>query len=196
MILVAVILMDLAAVGLAWWGSAIVWKRDYASVPAEAPAVVFYSSHDADRQARIAATLDLLRRGGPRAVLIVGGARPGRGYFGAEEMATELIALGVPATSIRTERSSYDTESNTEAAISLLSVAPAAVLVSDPLHFPRILVGLRRRGWDRPVAFHHSSRQDQSLATALLRTHYEAIAWLGLLAPQAVRDAVFRFIRR
>ncbi len=195
MILFAVILVDLAVAGLAWWGSAIVWKQDYTTVQAAAPAIVFYSSHDADRQARVAATFDLLRRGGPRPVLIVGGARPARGYFGAENMASELIALGVPATSIRTERTSYDTESNTAAAIALLGTAPAAVLVSDPLHFPRILLGLRRRGWDRPVAF-HSSRQGESAVTALLRVHYEAIAWLGLLAPQAVRDAVFRVIRR
>ncbi|MGE0516310.1 MAG: YdcF family protein [Hyphomicrobiaceae bacterium] len=164
------------------------------NLPPEAPIVVFYTSDQLEREARVTAVSEAWRQFGRRPVLAVGGARPGRGYFGSEVMALRLAALGVNRRDIISERHSFDTETNIAAARELAPSARAVVLVSDALHLARILM-LLRTYWPMAEPVLYPAPMKVELFRVWFRVHYEAVAWLSMFVPEPLREALLKQVR-
>ena len=164
---------------------------------ARAAIVVFYTDDPALRQERLGKAAELARECPSSLLLLVGGARPHRNYFGSEEMARGLAAMGLGRQRLRTGRESYDTQTNV-LEMKAMAAADGAVrlaLVSDALHLLRIraAVGDASAGmelFDFPVG------GDAGLMRIVSRANYEAAAWLAMLAPEALRGLVFKLIGR
>jgi uncharacterized SAM-binding protein YcdF (DUF218 family) len=159
--------------------------------------VVFYSDDPASGGERLEAAAELARFCPSALIFLVGGARPHRGFFGSEEMARRLEMAGIERPRMRAGRASYDTESNIlEArAMAMENGALRLVLVSDALHLVRIHADFGETPpgmqlFDRPVG------REAGLLRKVTRANYEAAAWLGMAAPEALRGLVFKITGR
>ena len=164
---------------------------------ASAAIVVFYSDDLALRRERLAKAAELARECPSALIFLVGGARPHRNYFGSEDMARGLAAMGLGRQRLRTGRESYDTQTNVLEMKAMTAADGAArlALVSDALHLWRIraVSGDPQPGaelFDFPVG------GDAGLMRIVSRANYEAAAWLAMLAPEALRGLVFKLIGR
>jgi uncharacterized SAM-binding protein YcdF (DUF218 family) len=193
--LVVVVLLgaDIALTSAFWWYAHASTARPPA-LPSAAPLVVFYSSIPASRDARLAAAVEAYARHGERRVLVVGGARPSQQRFGAEDMARALIARGIPAQAIATERNSYDTVGNLQAALRLADGAETLVLVSERPHLLRIGWLLARLGTGQR-AVPYPVDTPGGVVARWWQAHYECVAWLSLLMPDGVRTGILRAVR-
>lgn len=189
---------------LMFWLAAAASVRDGSPASACAAAsadraaiVVFYSDDPVLRQERLGSAAELARACPAASVLLVGGARPHRGYFGAVEMGRELASMGLEPSRLRTGRSSYDTETNLLEMKSLAAAEGAnrLALVSDALHLLRIRTVFGQPDPGTELLFFPASG-DARLTRIVSRANYEAAAWLFMLAPVPLREYVFGLIGR
>ncbi|AZY47764.1 YdcF family protein [Bordetella avium] len=151
-------------------------------------AIVFYTPDEAVRATYVRRAHDLYRAGQVGMIVCVGGARPGRNYFGSAVMADELERSGVPAGALHCgDRVSDDSRSNIQAAWAVLNARDFqdAVLVADRLHGFRLrylahmLTGQSPRWAAAPDYL--------SWEQALLRAYWELLAWAVDVMPQPLR---------
>jgi uncharacterized SAM-binding protein YcdF (DUF218 family) len=188
--------------------SLVIWRAAGASIrdggiaaacapDARTAIVVYYSDDPALRQERLGRAAALARACPSAPVFLVGGARPHRSYFGSEEMARELGAMGLDRRRLRTGRASYDTQTNvTEMkAMAAADSANRLVLVSDAMHLLRIhaVFGDPPPGME---LFDFPAGGSAGVTRIVSRVNYEAAAWLAMLAPEALRRLVFELIGR
>jgi uncharacterized SAM-binding protein YcdF (DUF218 family) len=192
--LVAVGLLDLAACGTLYAVSLVAWPDSRSALPPGAPLVVFYSSLESDRSARITAAVEAYQTFGPRRVLCVGGSRPEQARFGAEDVAAELARRGLPPGMIASERHSFDTSTNIEAALALAPGASALVFISDRLHLMRTLLEVQRQA-PAIAAIALPSPGPAGVSLIWWRLHYEMVAWAGMILPDPFRRSLIRTVR-
>lgn len=183
--------IDVAASLVLWIGAHLI-VRPPEVLPPAAPIAVFYTSQSDELESRLGTAAAAWFAHGRRPLLCVGGARPSRGFFGSEVMARRLMELGIDGGAIRTERKSFDTISNVEAAQRLEPHAPAVVIVSDVLHLWRIR-WIMRDSWRTTVPVPTPLNANPLLAWE--RVHYEVVSWLLLIGPDGLRDRLLRTIR-
>lgn len=164
---------------------------------AGAAIAVFYADGAAMRRERVEKAAELARACPSALIFLVGGARPHKGYFGARNMALELEGMGVASARVRTERNSFDTETNV---LEMKSMAAAEgvvrlALVSDALHLLRIRAVFGDPAPGMELLFFPASGQ-AGLLRIVSRPNYEAAAWLGMLAPAPLRRFVFELTGR
>lgn len=94
----------------------------------------------AESKDRVAQAARLFRDGRITHLICVGGRRENPERFGALRMANALVTQGVPREAVTTERSSFDTRSNWEAASRILQDRgwSETLLISSALHLYRI----------------------------------------------------------
>ena len=150
---------------------------------------VFFSDDPADRQSRISVAIEAARECPDSLILLIGGARPGRNYYGAEAMSGELQIAGIPKARLRAERASYDTASNVSELARLADADGISrlILVSDPFHLLRI-----RHYFARSSRNYELSAAASGAAAAwphiVWRAAYESCAWAGMLLPETLRQ--------
>jgi uncharacterized SAM-binding protein YcdF (DUF218 family) len=197
-VLAAFAAIDILLCVMLWYGTGQAVRAHVVipagELPADVPVVVFYSSVDAERAARLRATSMFVARYGPRPILAVGGSRPGRGYFGSLAMADELVRQGVARDRIVTERHSFDTQTNVEAALSSVGSSRRLVLVSDRLHLARIHAALADQAPDVEAVLVDCGGPDL-VWPRLWRLHYEAVAWIFFVLPEPWRRGLIRSVR-
>jgi uncharacterized SAM-binding protein YcdF (DUF218 family) len=189
------ILCDLV-LALAFWFAAPLLLTQFDEGPLTAPAVVvFYTDTEDEIAARLNVAGQLAQRFPGSPLLLVGGSRPAQRYYGSDEMAARLSALGVEASRLRTERFSYDTKTNLEAARGLAAQAERAelLLVTDRLHLLRIYSSFRKRNDSQRLS--HVRADPSDLMTAVWRSHYELVAWTALVLPECFRLTALRALR-
>jgi uncharacterized SAM-binding protein YcdF (DUF218 family) len=169
-----------------------------APTPDARPAIVVFFSDDPElRRERLGKTAALALACPPAPILLVGGARPHKGYFGSEEMARQLEAVGLDRRRFRIGRASYDTRTNVleMKAMAAADGATRLALVSDALHLLRIraVIGDSVPGTE---LIDFPAGGDAGPARIVSRANYEAAAWLAMLAPEALRELVFELIGR
>jgi uncharacterized SAM-binding protein YcdF (DUF218 family) len=185
--------LDLLAVTLAWLTANQLFERPRELI-AGAPLIVFFTPVAHDFEARISAASEAYRRHGRRPVVAVGGSRPSRNYYGSEALGKALVRLGVDPRDIVTERISFDTSGNIDAAIRLAGPERPLVLVTDRLHLLRIRWLMSALRPDIEVVLYPA---DSAVRPFELwwRLHYEVIAWSSMLLPTDWRNAALRVIR-
>ncbi len=176
------------ALGLIGWAQAD--GRGHALQAADRPssAIVFYLPDDQVLARYLHEAAQLYRAGRIGQIVCVGGARPARDYFGAAQMARQLLAQGLPADALRCgDRRSDDSVSNLQAARSQLTPDDFehAVMVTDALHAAR-LRHLARVHLDRVPRWQQTPPAGP-LPAQLLRAYWEMPAWLLELAPPSWR---------
>jgi DUF218 domain len=100
--------------------------------------VVFYDRPD--RFQRLEVAILALQDGIAEHLILVGGCRPGKGRFGAGDMARYAKAAGVAPERIHVDRGSFDTRTNLSEALEVADRNnwESIAFVSDPLHLRRI----------------------------------------------------------
>lgn len=189
-------------------GSLLVWRlagnstrgaaiTDVCVTGAQAAIAVFYSDDPELRQERLAKAAELARQCPSSQLFLVGGARPHRGYFGSEDMARQLEAMGLGRQRLRTGRASFDTLTNVHEMRAMAAAAGAdrLALVSDALHLFRIRAVFGEPAPGMELLFFPASGE-AGLARIVTRANYEAAAWLAMLAPEALREFVFKLTGR
>jgi uncharacterized SAM-binding protein YcdF (DUF218 family) len=103
-------------------------------------AIIFYGSDGADTDARIDTAIAAWRSGRVRALIFVGGCRPGRTVSGAAMMAAAAERQGVAPAAVFADVGSYSTQTNLAGAIEIMRThgLRTVAFVSDPLHLERI----------------------------------------------------------
>lgn len=158
--------------------------------------VIFYAGSVEGTLAVAGPVLAVAREGRIDHVLIAGGARPERGFYGSEAVLETLRARsGLDLARWTAERRSYDTLSNLAAARDWLSTAePPSVLLlaSDSYHLYRIRTFIDRILPPKVLArvvWLPAEARDRSLPHRLWRLTWEIGAWSAELLPEPLRRA-------
>jgi len=131
---------------------------------------------------RVAHALRLIRQGRVERLICVGGKRSRRQHTGSELMAAALIAGGVPAARVASDRDSFDTRTNWQSARTMLAELGVRdpLLISSPLHLMRI-----RRitdGIGTPAPTETIAQTMRRTPVALwLDIHREWVAWTAMV---------------
>ncbi len=188
----AVILVATATLG----GYAIavaVWRAGLTPPPPGPPgtAVVFFDATVETTLPRALHALDLVRRGAVDRVLLVGGARPARGFFGSTVLRARLAGTeGFEGADWIADAESFDTPTNLQAAAALLKARPTAgpvLFVSDDYHLWRIARLCPRLCVDPVLADRivwSPTTEPRTLADHLGRLTWEIGAWLAAVLPE------------
>lgn len=186
--------------------SAVVWQFSYLGLPkwsrdcTDTTAVtVFYGGRNWHSRARLDAARQVLTDCASMRGILVGGARPGREYWGSEWMKTQLVSAGIAASRLTSERWSYHSRGNVRAMIAMARSRDIErlVLVSDPLHLHRLLFIARSQASQAGISLETIAVYPTRDTLAFLwRPHYEALAWLAGLLPEQFYERVLRVLRR
>lgn len=155
-------------------------------------AAVFFDTDVDTTLSRAEAALDLVREGRVNRVLLIGGARPERNFYGSEVLAKIMKSRdGAEAATWFADRSSFDTTTNLDALRTYLSSAPSTervYLISDDYHLWRISWLTRRDPdlSDREVFV--PVEQPRTLLEHADRIVWELGAWLFHAAPPPVHS--------
>jgi uncharacterized SAM-binding protein YcdF (DUF218 family) len=180
---------------------------DHSPAPWEAAVVLFsdfgpYGGLDGESLRRLNFALDLYRGGHAPFIICSGGARPSRNLDGSAFMKRYLVERGVEEARIIEENRSNHTLENLEKAreILLRMHASRAVMVSSPIHLPR-LRGLTARSDTAPlfdVTAYNFQQCDPPIAWHIIyqQVHHEFAALLaGTFFSADLYESLIKLIR-
>lgn len=196
--LAALLVADLVVSAALWATSPLFFRQWDGACWPDTTLVVFFGGENSHTGSRVRTAAEALKACPELRAMLVGGARPERGFFGSEEMMRQLVEAGNVETRLVSERRSFDSPGNIEAMFSLADLWQPAelVLVSDPLHVLRLahiagereaaaryrLTGLAAWPREDPLAF-------------WWRPHYEAAAWVAQMMPRGLYGRIVALIR-
>lgn len=192
-LVVLLVALDLVATWMVWQAAHFYVQRPD-KIPPGVPVVVFYTPERLDLDDRVQTAAEVYARHDRRPVICVGGSRPSRNFFGAEEMAADLKKRGVVTADVLTERTSFDTVGNAAAARGLSANSKTLILVTDALHLFRI-ERFKASLFPSTTLIAYPTAGDVGPATAWWRVHYEMVAYGSELVPDAWRIALLRIVR-
>lgn len=144
LLIVLLALCDLAATIL-FVRSGVSMVPDHPIAPWETAVVLFsdfglYGDLDEESLRRLNFVLDLHRNGGVTLIICSGGARPSKNLYGSFLMKRYLVERGVEESRIIEENRSNNTLGNLRETRNILRQmnVPRAVVVSSPIHLPRL----------------------------------------------------------
>ena len=171
--------------------------------PADAAAIFFAHEEGIANQPIIEQASAIYRAGLVQRIVCLGGSRPARDYYGSEVMKTHLVARGVPANAVLTERISFDTETNWEQLRSITEHEgiDSVLILGDPIHGMRILSYARKHPLPAATSTAFASNVDASRGPALarlwLKIHHEWLAYTARwLLPQPLYRRALRLLRK
>lgn len=196
-IVAAIVALDAAFVALAWLGAPLAYERWDGTCNDRTALVVLFGGENTDTSRRVDAARQALEACPALTALLVGGARPERNYYGAEEMRGQLMQAGIDGARLTSERASFDTDSNADAALQMAAgqALERLVIVSDALHIARVVtLTPLTTGNGHAVAGLPVSLADTPLSL-WWRPHYELVAWTLAALPSQVQATILRWIR-
>jgi uncharacterized SAM-binding protein YcdF (DUF218 family) len=161
---------------------------------------MFYGGENDHTVHRLRAGLTALERCEQALAFVIGGARPNRGFYGSDDMATFLRDHGISQERIFQGRYSNDTLSNVNELMAFMHTHHIThlTLVSDALHLMRIrwllvrasplLPSLITLGYAHTSSFVHPWH-------ILTRPLYEIGAWSVMLMPTSIQRTLLAWVR-
>jgi len=150
---------------------------------------------------RLNYAIQLYQKNRIKYILCVGGARPSKNLYGAELMKEFVIQHGVPKNEVFSERKSYDTITNLQEAVNMMTRYNwnSAFLISSPLHLFRI-----KNIFEIPAEFDikflpydNTIKPDINLGEILIQTHYEYVAFIFvIILPDSMYNSIVKFLRK
>jgi len=198
-LLAVMIALDLLLCAAAWIMAPAFFERWNGACASGTAFVVLFGGENSHTPARVETALGALRQCPSAVALLIGGARPERGFYGAEEMKAYLAAAGIDPSRLTSERRSFDSASNAEAILSVAAGRPIEelVLVSDTLHIARMVHATvldQAQGSYRLSGLSHLPSTDP--LAWWWRPHYELAAWILVALPDGFQSWLLERIRR
>jgi uncharacterized SAM-binding protein YcdF (DUF218 family) len=187
-----------------WFGAyAYMITHPQHSLPSCSPrhaVVIFFGGENTHTTDRLHTGMAQLKRCPDAFAFVIGGARPARGFYGADDMATFLRNRGVSAHRIFQGRLSDDTFSNVHELIALTHAHQIThlTLVSDALHLMRIRFLLQSASPPPPEGLRMEGVPTSPFVAPwhiLTRPLYELTAWGMMLLPSRVQRTFLGWVR-
>lgn len=187
-------------IGLRIWAAAVSQTPQASNIDGIA---VLYADFgpELDRTRRSLDGARALRVASGTPILCIGGNRQASGQRWGRAMTRYLQDQGVAPEAIIEDHASYDTRTNVRAILEILRSRElhSIAIVAHPAHAPRVLHHWHRHA-DAETAVivlpPPPRSTTASIADFWLTAQHEALAWLGLLLPDAWEDRIIRSIRR
>lgn len=193
----AIVALDAAFVALAWLAAPLAFQSWDATCDDRTALVVLFGGENSDTDRRVNAALQALEACPALTALLVGGARAERGYFGSEEMRQRLVEAGIDGARLTSERSSFDTDSNADAAVQMAAgkALERLVVVSDALHIARVVTLTQLRPGNGYAVQGLPVSLTDAPGSLWWRPHYELVAWTLAALPAGVQATILGWVR-
>lgn len=183
LLIICILALDCTAASVHYWGTEKI-VPDSCQWDAQA-VVVFYGDQGQSSLNRLDAARKIWETHNPKPqILLVGGARPARDYYGSQWMAELLQQSGIAADDLVIDRTSFDTRTNLTALKRIVQELDikTLLLVSDRLHLRRI-VPLMKDRFSKEVSYRPCAAAiPNGLVGIWVRVHHEWVASIGYAA--------------